>query len=73
MADTETLEARLAEAEETLHKLQTGQLEKEMAQAGKSVSFSIPNEKKLRAYINSLKAQLGLPIDGPHRNSRVYF
>ncbi|WP_319413927.1 gpW family head-tail joining protein [uncultured Cohaesibacter sp.] len=73
MADKATLETQLAEAEETLHKLLTGQLEREMSQNGKSASFSLPKVDDLKDYIKSLKRQLGLPIDGPHRNKRVYF
>lgn len=73
MADREVLEARLAKAEDTLDKLLTGELEREMSQNGKSVAFNLPSESKLRAHINELKSQLGLPIIGPHRSRCIFF
>ncbi|SNY93413.1 gpW protein [Cohaesibacter sp. ES.047] len=73
MADTETLTARLAEAENTLHKLLTGDLEREMSQGGKSASFNLPSESKLRAYIDDLKQQLGRPVSRRHHNRRIRF
>ena len=59
MPDTATLQARLAEAEEALHRLAIGEKEVQAGYNGKSVTFNQSSMQRLRAYIAELKRQLG--------------
>ena len=73
MADTATLQARLEEAELTLHKLRTGQLEREMRDGGMGVAFRMPKEQELLNAINDLRSELGLPLKHRHHSRGVRF
>ncbi|KGK20968.1 phage tail protein [Vibrio navarrensis] len=55
-----TLEERLKEAENAYHKLQTGSLAVSIQKGDRRVDYSRANIHELRAYIDDLKAQLGL-------------
>ncbi len=59
MADTATIQARLAEAEEALHALMTGSREEEVVWAdGRRSKYTTATLPQLQAYIADLKAQL---------------
>ena len=61
MTDTATIEARLMAAEAALHSLQMGQAVTQVRTSdGKQVSYSAADIGQLRAYVRSLKRQLGL-------------
>lgn len=60
MADTATLQQYLAEAEQALHLLLTGQSEAVISTEGKSVTYRSASIADLRSYIAGLKQQLGL-------------
>lgn len=60
MATPATLQARLTEAEEALHRLQIGEQTASVGYDGKSVSYTQANIGALRAYIRELEAALGL-------------
>lgn len=59
MADPATLTQYLAEAETALHKLLVGEKVQTVSYNGQSVQYTQANLGDLRAYIQSLKAQLG--------------
>jgi hypothetical protein len=59
MADTETLEARLEEAEDALHQVMTGQSATVTGYDGHRTEYKPADEGALRRYISSLKRQLG--------------
>ena len=67
MADTATLEARLAGAETALHELAIGKAAVRVAYDGKDVTFTASNAGVLRAYIAELKSQLGISSRRPLR------
>ena len=60
MADTATLQARLAEAETALHALSTGRQVVEVERNGKKLKYTPTDVGGLRAYIAELKRALGL-------------
>ena len=61
MADTATLEARLAQAEAALHDLLVGRKAVQLDYDGRRTAFAPSDEAKLRQYIQELKAALGRP------------
>jgi gpW len=70
MTDEERLviSGRLKDAEDSYHKIMTGtQARTFVDQNGERVEFSVANAERLRAYILSMKTQLGidLGIAGP--------
>lgn len=72
MTDTETFTARLAEAEEALHRLLTGSQEERVRHGDSEVAYTQAKISDLRAYIAELKVQLGL-TGGKRRARRVVF
>ena len=58
MADTATLQLRLAEAELAYHKLMTGTSSVQVQQDDMQVTFNIASVDRLRNYIADLKSQL---------------
>ncbi|ERP95648.1 head-tail joining protein [Labrenzia sp. C1B10] len=61
--DTETLRARLAEAEKAYHELMvSGGVRTLVDQSGERIEFSPTNLSRLRAYIAELKLALGEPV-----------
>lgn len=58
MADCNTLQTRLLEAELAHHKLSTGTQEVEVEHEGMKIKYSLVSVDKLSAYIDSLKGQL---------------
>lgn len=71
MADTATLQARLAEAEAAMHALMTGTQEVSVQYEGHETTFSRTSEDRLRRYIDSLKRQLGMPTG--RRSRRIVY
>ena len=67
MATSEVLQGYLADAEAALHKLVTGVRVVSVGYEGKNVNYTAADEGKLRAYIASLKSQLGLATRRPLR------
>lgn len=59
MADTATLTARLAEAEDALHKLRTGRSVVEVRTETESVKYTPATIGALAAYVRELKIALG--------------
>ncbi|EKO3390396.1 gpW family protein [Vibrio fluvialis] len=55
-----TTQEMLKEAEAAYHKLQTGSLAVSVQKGDRKVDFNRANIHELRAYIEDLKAQLGL-------------
>lgn len=66
-AETATYTARLAEAEQKLHELLTGQMARVFVdQNGERIEYSVANANRLQAYIAELKRLLGKQeIKGP--------
>lgn len=65
---TAILQTRLAQAEQAQHELMMGQTARVYVdQNGERVEYAAANAERLRAYILSLKVELGLPtgIAGP--------
>lgn len=63
---TLTLQQRLDEAEDALHRLMTGAQVVQFRDAnGEQLSYTAANAARLRGYIADLKRQLGQPGDGP--------
>ena len=60
MADTATLEARLEEAETTLHRVLTGESVTVIAYDGHRTEYSPASAGDLRRYIGVLKRELGI-------------
>ena len=63
-----TLETRLSEAEQALHELALGNKARVFVdQNGERVEFALTSMDRLRAYVMTLKAQLGKPtgVSGP--------
>jgi len=60
MTDATTLQARLAEAEEALHRLLTGTAAVRLRFQERDTWFEAGDAGRLRSYIGELKAQLGL-------------
>lgn len=58
MTDTATLTARLAEAEDALHRLRTGAAVVEIRTETETVKYAATNEGSLMRYIGELKAAL---------------
>lgn len=54
-----TIETQLAEAQDALHKLMTGQAVVSIQRDGKTVQFQQSNRADLQAYISTLQTQLG--------------
>ena len=71
-ADYDILVAQLTEAETALHRLRIGRGVQKIGYGDKEVTYNITNIGGLLAYIDTLKAQLGLPT-GRRRASRVIF
>lgn len=71
MADTATLQARLDEAEDALHRLMIGASVVEVSYEDHQTKFTRADEAKLRRYIQQLKRDLGLPVASASR--RVAF
>lgn len=72
MNDDETLRQRLAEAEQALHEVELGQSTTALRDAsGRQVTFTPADAVRLRAYIASLKQQLG--FGGRPAARPVYF
>jgi hypothetical protein len=71
-AERTTLEGRLKDAEDALHKRRTGQQVSRIRHADKDMTFVGSNPSDLIAYIDSLKAQLGLPTSR-QRAQRIVF
>jgi len=59
MTDTATLTARLAEAQDALHKLRTGALVVRVKTETEEVSYASTDQAQLSAYIRDLERQLG--------------
>lgn len=60
MADTATLQARLAEAEDALHRLKIGGGVAEVQTDNERVKYSPANVAALETYIADLKRELGI-------------
>lgn len=58
MTDHAILQTRLDEAEDALHRLNTGQLEASIDYDGRKVTYSAVNILELRGHIYTLKRQL---------------
>lgn len=71
MADDAVLTARLAEAEDALHRLLTGAQEVSIEYEGSATTYSRSSEAGLRQYIRELKKQLGQPVAS--RSRRVVY
>jgi hypothetical protein len=73
MTDTATLQARLAEAEAAMHRLMIGERVRLANSDGQQIEYAsyVSDGPRLRAYIDELKAQLG--IGGRARARRVVF
>lgn len=72
MATKETLEKRLADAEEALHQVQIGGQAVVVGYEGHRTEYSPANAPELRRYIAGLKRQLGLEVR-PAASRRVRF
>ncbi|WP_422074112.1 gpW family head-tail joining protein [Tranquillimonas rosea] len=59
MTDTATLRARLAEAEDALHKVALGGAVSVVSYDGSRTEYTPTSEAALRRYVRSLKRQLG--------------
>ena len=60
-ADRAEMQSRLADAQEALHLLLTGQSPRVFVdQNGERVEYATANAPRLRAYINEMKTALGL-------------
>lgn len=71
MASEEELTARLAEAEDALHKVEIGGQEVVIGYDGHRTEYSPANAASLRRYIRTLKQQLGICV--PRGSRRVTF
>lgn len=60
--DLATLETRLQEAEDALHRWRIGEHELSITYAGRTLTYSPTNEVTLKAYISELRGKLGLPV-----------
>lgn len=63
MADLQTLQLRLAEAELAFHRLQTGTAEVIVEQGGEvsmKVQYNVASVDRLRSYIAELKSQIAV-------------
>jgi hypothetical protein len=58
MADLATLKTRLAEAEEALHRLQTGDREVKVATIGRAAEYGQTDAPKLERYIATLRSEI---------------
>lgn len=67
------VQARLDEARAALHKLEIGEATVSLAYNGESVTYSMADAGRLRQYIRSLEAQLGLRSLGRARSRGVVF
>jgi polyhydroxyalkanoate synthesis regulator phasin len=72
MADLTTLQTRLSEAEDALHKLLTGQKAVSVSDEGQSVTFTQSNIEELRAYINELRNQIADLSGVSRRRGPIY-
>ncbi|EKO3533844.1 gpW family head-tail joining protein [Vibrio fluvialis] len=68
-----TTQEMLQEAEAAYHKLQTGTMAVSVQKGDRKVDFNRANIHELRAYIDDLKAQLGLTNTRRRRPARVGF
>lgn len=66
-------QARLDEARAALHKLEIGEAVVSLAYNGESATYSAADAGRLRQYIRSLEAQLGLRSIGRARSRGVVF
>lgn len=58
MADLATIQARLAEAEAALHRINTGSMVEEITSpSGDKIRYTAASAKNLEAYVTSLAAQ----------------
>ena len=74
MTDAATLQARLAEAEDTYHKLLTGQVVNKIKVWDREIDNNAINVNQLRLYIAELRANLGLPpMTAPRTPARRIF
>ena len=72
--ETALLQKRLKEAESAYHELMLGQVARVFVdQNGERVEYAAANAERLRAYIASLKVDLGIPLNiaGPLR-TRIF-
>lgn len=72
--ETAALQKRLKEAEASYHELMLGQVARVFVdQNGERVEYAAANAERLRAYITSLKIELGIPLNivGPLR-TRIF-
>lgn len=72
--ETALLQKRLKEAESAFHELMLGQVARVFVdQNGERVEYAAANAERLRAYITSLKVDLGIPLNiaGPLR-TRIF-
>ncbi len=60
MTDAATLQARLAEAEDALHRLEMGESVVSVSTGDRSANYGRADAPRLRAYIHELKCALGL-------------
>lgn len=60
--DRATLETRLREAEDALHRWRIGEHELSITYAGRTLTYSPTNESTLKGYIAELRRDLGLPV-----------
>lgn len=67
------VQARLDEAREALHRLETGQAEASIAYNGESLTYSQADRGSLRKYIRDLEVQLGLRSMARARSRGVVF
>lgn len=58
MADLATLKTRLAEAEESLHRLQMSDREVKISTIGKAVEYGQADATKLEIYIAKLRSEI---------------
>jgi hypothetical protein len=70
MTETSVLQERLKEAEDALHKLNTGAHEVEVEYEGFKTKYSPIKRADLQRYVNSLKTQLGMPVAKMSRHVR---
>ncbi|MCW2242795.1 phage head-tail joining protein [Azospirillum canadense] len=68
MADLATLQARLAEAETALHRLNIGETEVKVSYDGKTVEYAVSlDAPKLERYIATLRAEIDRLSGKPRR------
>ncbi|EKO3667250.1 gpW family protein [Vibrio metschnikovii] len=68
-----TLKDKLNQAEHAYHSLQTGSMAVSVQKGDKRVEFNRANIHELRAYIDELRAQLGITSTRRNRPAGVLF